>query len=128
MVFSERLNELLKERKTTWKDVSTELGIGKNQQKYWVDKDIAPDGRTLIKLAQFFEVTTDYLLGIEELKKESLNILDNQTITLSAKEAQLILKFRKLDDEGRIMVESTLIQELRRIATDKGEADTASVG
>ena len=128
MTFSQRLEELLKQKKVTWKEVSIELGIGKNQQKYWSDKDIAPDGKTLIKLAEYFGVSSDYLLGIEGLKQQSLDLLDNQTLTLSAKEVQLVLKYRKLDDEGRTMVESTLIQELRRIATDKGEADTASVG
>lgn len=128
MTFSQRLEELLKRKKVTWKEVSVELGIGKNQQKYWSDKDIAPDGKTLVKLAEYFGVSSDYLLGIEGLKQQSLDLLDNQTLTLSAKEVQLVLKYRKLDDEGRTMVESTLIQELRRIATDKGEADTASVG
>lgn len=34
MLFSERLEELLKERKITWKEVYTTLHIGKNQKKY----------------------------------------------------------------------------------------------
>ena len=128
MVFLERLEALLKERRLTWKEVSTQCHIGRNQKKYWQDNEIIPGTETLLKLADFFGVSTDYLRGTDTLKEEALNILDNQTITLSAREAQLIFKYRKLDDEGRTMVESTLIQELRRIATDKGEADTASVG
>ena len=35
MLFSERLDGLLKERKITWKEVYTTLHIGKNQKKYY---------------------------------------------------------------------------------------------
>lgn len=128
MLFSERLEALLKERKVTWKEVSAELHIGRNQKKYWQDNDIVPGLETVLKLATYFGVSPDYLRGTDTMQEQAMNILDNQTLTLSAKEVQLVLKFRRLDDEGRTMVESTLIQELRRIATDKGEADTASVG
>jgi len=47
--------------------------------------------------------------------------LDNQTLTLTAEEVQLVLKYRNLDKEGRIMVDSTLIQETRRMESDKGK-------
>ena len=33
MIFSQRLKGLLSETKTTWKEVSMTLDIGKNQQK-----------------------------------------------------------------------------------------------
>lgn len=128
MVFMERLEALLKERRLTWKEVSAQCHIGRNQKRYWQDNEIIPGTETLLKLADFFGVSTDYLRGTDTLKEEALNILDSQTLTLSAREVQLILKYRKLDDEGRTMVESTLISELRRLATDKGDTNTASVG
>ena len=121
MGFSERLEGLLKERKLTWKEVWTTLHIGKNQKKYWADKGIAPDMETLLKLSEYFGVSPDYLRGTDELKQSSLATLDSQTLTLSAEEVRLILKYRALDKEGRTMVESTLIQETRRMDTEKGE-------
>lgn len=128
MEFSERLEALLKERKVTWKEVSAELHIGRNQKKYWQDNEIVPGLETLLKLAEYFNVSLDYLRGNDTRKEEALNRLDNQSLTLSAREVQIVLKYRQLDDEGRTMVESTIIQELRRIAMDKGDANTASVG
>lgn len=125
MSFSERLEGLLKERKVTWKEVYTALHIGKNQKKYWADNDIVPELETLLKLAEYFDVSADYLRGIDDLKKNILTTLDNQVLTLTAEETHLILKYRALDQEGRTMVESTLIQETRRVAAAKGEVASA---
>lgn len=126
MLFSERLEELLKERKITWKEVYTTLHIGKNQKKYWADNGIIPEMETLLKLAEYFKVSVDYLRGTDTLKKNCMTALDNQVLSLTAEEVRLVLKYRALDDEGRTMVESTLIQETRRVETAKGE--TANVG
>ena len=126
MLFSERLEELLKERKITWKEVYTTLHIGKNQKKYWADNGIIPEMETLLKLAEYFKVSVDYLRGTDTLKKNCMTALDNQVLSLTAEEVRLVLKYRALDDEGRTMVESTLIQETRRVETAKGE--TANAG
>ena len=123
MIFSQRLKGLLQEKGVTWKEVSTELEIGKNQQKYWEDKDSAPDGKTLAKLCTYFGVTSDYLLGIDTLKEKT--ILDDPMLVLTADEKWFIQKLRELDKEGRTMVESTLIAETRRMATTKGESANA---
>ena len=126
MLFSEILDGRLKERKITWKEVDTTLHIGKNQKKYWADNDIVPEMETLLKLADYFGVSVDYLRGTDTLKNNCLTALDNQALSLTADEVRLILKYRALDDEGRTMVESTLIQETRRVETAKGE--TANAG
>lgn len=126
-MFYERLKELCKERGTTVTKVVKELGMSTGNISKWKGGN-KPKADSVSALAEHLGVSTDYLLGIEELKQNSLDILDAQTFTLSEKEKDFIRRLRKLDEEGRTMVESTLIQELRRMATDKGEADTASVG
>lgn len=121
MLFSDRLKELLEERQTNWAEVSRITGIGKNQLKYWEDHNSLPDGKTLVRLAEYFKVTSDYLLGIDILKEKSLVILDKPDITLTTDEKWFILKLRKLDKEGRTMVESTLISEVRRVEHKREE-------
>ena len=128
MTFSERLETLLKDKRVTWKKVSTELHIGRNQKKYWEDNGIVPGMETLLKLATYFAVSLDYLRGTDVLKEKAINTLDNQILTLSPQEVHLILKYRKLDDEGRIMVDSALISELRRITENKREENTSHIG
>ena len=124
MLFSERLEELLKERRLTWKEVSATLHIGRNQKKYWSDNEVVPGLETLTKLAEYFGVSVDYLRGTDDLKQQAMNVLDSQTLTLSAREVSLILKYRSLDDEGKTMVDSAVIAEARRVAA-KGEEESA---
>lgn len=126
MVFSERLKSLLDEKGTTWAEVSKQLSIGRNQQKYWETHDSAPDGKTLVKLAEHFGVTSDYLLGIDTMKEKALMVLDDPDLTLTADEKWFILKLRQLDKEGRTVVEGTLVSEVRRVENEKGK--TASAG
>lgn len=126
-MFYERLKELCKQKGTTVTTVVKELGMSTENISKWKNGN-KPKADSVSALAEYLGVSTDYLLGIEEVKQKSLDILDSQVFTLTDKEKDFIRRLRKLDDEGRTMVESTLIQELRRIATDKGEADTVSVG
>ena len=121
MVFSERLKGLLDEKGATWAEVSKQLNIGRNQQKYWETHNSAPDGKTLVKLAEYFGVTSDYLLGIDTLKEKAMMVLDDPDLDLTANEKWFILKLRELDKEGLTMVESTLIAESRRVSSSKGK-------
>lgn len=63
MIFYETLSKLMEENKVKAKTLSDQLGIGKNQFKYWKDNGNIPNGETLILLADYFNVSVDYLLG-----------------------------------------------------------------
>lgn len=114
MTFTARFKRLLEKKGVKWAEVSASLNIGRNQLRYWEEHNGVPDGRTLVKLAEYFEVSTDYLLGIEVIKEKALTVLDDPTLDLNAEEKWLVLKYRNLDKEGRTMVESVLISESRR--------------
>lgn len=125
-MFYERLKKLCDERGLALTNVVVnELHMSRGNLSRWKNGNV-PKGDTLSTLAEYFGVSTDYLLGTDELKKDCLATLDNQTLSLTAEEVRLVLKYRALDDEGRTMVESTLIQETRRVETAKGE--TANAG
>ena len=125
-MFYERLKKLCDERGLALTNVVVnELHMSRGNLSRWKNGNV-PKGDTLSTLAEYFGVSTDYLLGTDELKRDCLTALDNQTLSLTAEEVRLVLKYRALDDEGRTMVESTLIQETRRVGTAKGE--TANVG
>ena len=124
-MFYERLKKLCDERGLALTNVVVnELHMSRGNLSRWKNGNV-PKGDTLSTLAEYFGVSTDYLLGTDELKRDCLTALDNQTISLTADEVRLILKYRALDDEGRTMVESTLIQETRRVETAKGETTNA---
>ena len=69
MTFIDRLNALIKEKGINRKILTTELHIGANQIKYWENNGNIPDGTTLIKIANYFDVSVDYLLIRKKIKQ-----------------------------------------------------------
>lgn len=63
---AERLRALRKEKNMRQADVAKLLGIGVRTYQYYEGDEHRPDYEMLIKLADFFEVSTDYLLGRTE--------------------------------------------------------------
>jgi len=65
MNFGEILKELRKERKLTQTELASHLCTTQDSISLWELGKSYPDIPTLIKIAKFFDVTTDYLLGLE---------------------------------------------------------------
>jgi len=66
MDFSKRLSALLKEEGILQKDLCSKLNLSKNQVHYWIKDKAEPDLQTLIRIADFFDVSIDYLVGRKE--------------------------------------------------------------
>lgn len=62
-MFVERLKELLSEREITKNKLLTDLQLGKNSFVNWESRGTIPSGEVLTKIADYFGVTVDYLLG-----------------------------------------------------------------
>lgn len=67
MTILDRIKELSKSRDKTVKEVAIELGLGENY--LYSLKNKIPNGQTLQKLADYFHVSVDYLLGREDIEK-----------------------------------------------------------
>ena len=65
MSFGIILKELRKERKMTQTELASHLCTTQDSISLWELGKSYPDIPTLIKIAKFFDVTTDYLLGLE---------------------------------------------------------------
>lgn len=61
--FADRLQESRKRKKLTQKEVAAHLGIAVRSYQNYEGGQRQPDFETLAALADYFEVTTDYLLG-----------------------------------------------------------------
>lgn len=76
MNFYDRVMSLIKRDGITRNKMLLDLGLGKNSMVDWKIRENTPDGETLTKLAKYFNVTSDYLLGIEnDLKDDSIEII-----------------------------------------------------
>lgn len=62
-IFAVRLKELRNEKKKTQKEMADFLGLKLRAYQYYEGATHYPEVPNLLKLADFFEVSTDYLLG-----------------------------------------------------------------
>lgn len=74
MMFAERLKELRKEAHLTQIELAKRLGIGQSSYADWERGKKNPTQENLIKIAQFFNVPLDYLVGNSDKKDELDNI------------------------------------------------------
>ena len=98
MEFSERLKSLRLEAGLTQKEISEKLSISQPQYARWEAGKRSPTSETLQKFADFFDVSTDYLLGNSDSRysDEQLDGMEiffrNQTQDMTEQERE---EFRK---------------------------------
>jgi len=113
-IFSKRIKDLREGMHLSMDQLAKELGVNKSRVNMWENNGTIPRGELLIKLAQFFKVTTDYLLGNDDMTGLSatnikLNALQRNLGKLNEREleqAEGMLKavFMDIfnDDEGDV--------------------------
>ena len=65
-IFVLRLNKLIKENKITKYRLAKDLGVSKQAVLWWCDGINEPKISYLQKIAVYFDVSADYLLGLED--------------------------------------------------------------
>lgn len=83
MILFERLKELSQKRGKNLKQVALELGYSENLFYQW--KRSAPNADKLQEVADYFHVTTDYLLGRDDSKKVELEPEEDKIVTMFRK-------------------------------------------
>ena len=73
-VFSERLSALMKERNVTQEELAHELGIKRQTVSLYKNGQSTPDAAQLKKIATFFDVSADWLLGISNVKSTKADV------------------------------------------------------
>lgn len=66
LVLAERLSLLRKERNLTQKEASHELGISLNSYQRYETNEREPTAPLLVRMAQFYQVSLDYLVGLKD--------------------------------------------------------------
>ena len=65
-MFAERLKILIKERGLTARQIEKDCGVN---HSYWKDNEAIPNGRTIIKLCEYFDTSADWLLGLSNFRR-----------------------------------------------------------
>lgn len=100
MMFIDIFNDLLDEKNLNRKQFSVQSGIPYTTVIGWTNLNRLPDYSALIKLADFFQCSIDFLVGRQE---EFLYI--PPLSALSKQEQQLLSDFRKLTKENKNIVQ-----------------------
>lgn len=90
-MFVDRLNELLRETNTTRTALANAVGIPLTTMWSWSEKGAQPSIDKLVKIADFFAVSTDYLLG----RENDVGLIEIKA-DLTNDEQELINLYRKL--------------------------------
>lgn len=69
--FSEVLRELRKEKKVSQRELGERLGISDRNIRFYESGEHRPDFEGLLALADYFEVSLDYLVGRSNQKQLS---------------------------------------------------------
>ena len=104
-----RLLELRKQKGLTQADMAKLLKITPQAYSLYETNKNNINNETLCILADFFEVSIDYLLGRQDQKPSFL----------SDEERELIRLYRNVDDRARDHIRNTLIFEDRQIRTGR---------
>jgi transcriptional regulator with XRE-family HTH domain len=66
MSFSDRIIQLKKERKLLQKDIASSVGLSLRAYQYYEKGQKEPTLSVLLRLADYFDVSLDYLVGLSD--------------------------------------------------------------
>ena len=99
--FPSTLRKLIERKKTTIKAVAECIGVSRQAVSQYQDGSTQPNADTIVKMAEFFDVSTDYLLtGKNKDIDESFNIACDTT-GLSPTSVKKIVDWKSTDDYHR---------------------------
>ena len=90
-MLGQRIGELRRRFGWSQVDLAKYLGVAKQTVSNWENENIQPSIEMLLRLAKIFNVTTDYMLGLENVPRLSVDGLPPNVV---AHITQLIDDFR----------------------------------
>ncbi|BCJ97690.1 helix-turn-helix domain-containing protein [Anaerocolumna chitinilytica] len=117
-MFDVRLKELRELKGLTQKDLAHKLNLTQSTIAYYESGKKLPTVDTLLSLAKFFYVSTDFLLGLSEgsnspdtLSQNNLNEATNyQTSTLTSEHRKILRYFDRLSTENKELIIGKMIE------------------
>lgn len=110
-----RIAQLRKEFNLNQKDLSKLLGVAQNTISQWENGNRDPDTNSLIALASFFHVTTDYLLGIDAKNGPATQSGSEPANNFTEEDIQLLEALKALSprDKSALLAQIAALNALR---------------
>ena len=123
--FGERLGDLISNANITQAQLEAATGVKQSAISEYINGRSngsfrAPDCGTVIALAKYFSVSTDYLLGLSDISSIDPNLQSAKQFTgLSEKSVGLLHWFHQLGDENASSIIDALLLDSRFINLDQ---------
>ena len=92
------LKKLRQESGISQQGLADVILVSQQSVNKYENKDVEPDVTTLIKIAEYFDVSLDYLVGRTEIRE----MADRDRMSdLSSDEAKAVREYRKLTDKQK---------------------------
>lgn len=97
--FPTAMRKLMEKKGTTQNELADYLQKTRQSVSYYCDGSSSPDWETIVKIADFFEVSTDYLLG--RTGDPSIKPAATDDLGLSSEAVELMQNFRRYTSCGK---------------------------
>ena len=96
-----KLKELRLSKGLTQKEVAIAINVSPQSYGYYENEVNKPDPETLVKLANFFNCSIDYMLG----RENDYGIIENGNLNLTKLENELLSSFNLLsyEDQNKVL-------------------------
>lgn len=109
MSFGYKLKSLRKSKKLTQKELAQLLYLSQSSIARFENEEILPTSDTLNKIANFFDVSTDYLLDRPSKERNNLEKAINEAIEeLKEEKTLMFLRNGDIDEETAILIKKAL--------------------
>ena len=82
MEFSKIFEQLCREKKDNPTSIGAQLGFSKATVSKWRNSKSLPNNKSLQRLALFFDVSTDYLLGKTKIRNSNKEFTEKEKVML----------------------------------------------
>lgn len=125
-IFADRLSDLVEEKKKTGlsqKEIAAQVGVSSGTLSEWCSDNKTPMIDALPKLASYFGVSSDWLIGCSDAKARNTTVQEIHQLTGLSDAAIIRLKVdRSMNDTPYIafinkLIESTLLPDLSALVS-----------
>lgn len=103
-MFYERVIHLIEQAGITKNKMLLDLNLNKSSMLNWEKRRNTPDGDILLKIARYFNVSVDYLLGNDSPASAPVS----PVITFTHEEQRVILRYRAMSEEAKLIIRKIL--------------------
>ncbi len=96
------LKKLREEKGVTQKQLADVIAVSQQSINKYENHNIEPDISTLIKMAEFFDTSVDYIIGHSKIRRK-IEII--RSYDLNSEESKLVDEYRKLSHKQRKSIE-----------------------